>query len=89
MKDIDDRFRPAFEASSTSTDGPDLQAIREILYLEGLYGAAINYRAHGTQTEFGTVLSVIFSFGPLFLAGISISLVLHWAMETGMKAFGT
>lgn len=88
MKDADDRFRPAVEASSASTDGPDLQAMRETLYLEGLYGVAINYRAHGTQTELGTVLSVIFSFGLLFLAGISISLVLHWAMETGMKAFG-
>lgn len=118
MKDVDDRYRPPFEALSASTDGPNLQAmreilyleslygdevdyklhvgrrepnlraLREILYLESLYGAAIDYREHRTGTDFGTVVSVISSFGLTFSVGICISLVLNWAIQWAMKAFG-
>lgn len=118
MKDVDDRYSRAYEASNTSTDTPNLQAVREILhleslygdevyykshmrrpepklqamreilYLESLYGAAVESKTHAPQTELGTVLSVIFSIGFLFLVGTDISVVLHWALQLGIKACG-
>jgi len=116
MKDVDDRYSPPFEASSASTESPNLQGMREILYLESLYadeidykprlgrrgpslqamreildledhyGAAIDYTSHCTQTELGTVLSVTFCVGFLLSAGVTISWVLHWAVELAFKA---
>ncbi len=46
MKDVDDRYSPPFEASSASTDAPNLRAMREILYLESLYADEIEYETH-------------------------------------------
>ena len=46
MKDVDDRYSPPFEASSASTESPNLQGMREILYLESLYADEIDYKLH-------------------------------------------
>jgi hypothetical protein len=70
---VDNRHRMTSEGRGASAEEPNLQAMREMLFLESLYGDVIKLQVR--RRKLGTALRLILFFGFLLLVWISMSLV--------------
>jgi hypothetical protein len=81
---VDNRKRPSFEALCASGDDPNLRAIREVVYLERLYGDSIKSGLHQATRRNCSAWGLLLIFALLLGAGFGISALLLFLV----RAFG-